>query len=404
MEHWYSLLILLSGATIVLLGFFLFAAEREIRRKRRALDEIKRERTAASDTYQSACDRCARLEAEVFDYREQLERSQSRARELESAQENRADIKPCAMNDPEQQRKLEELIGDLERELAEGKSQVAALEETHERLRETERICHELAAENHRLREEIAHWQGRFAASEENQGQATLVQQQLTALQAEHTRAIENNRQREERLPAGGEAGPLSSPVADNFYGASVLSRVIRGVAGLTSRLTDRGEPGGASLDAADSASGAGVTKEVKANKPFSWRSIILNRRLGTVFAGVLVLAIVGAVTMTNVRTEAPIPNVPVVFAPEEMSVEPRVERAEKPPVKPARLRGAFQTVRPTQVFSGPSENSALVANIGPGMRLNVVNSQNGWLEIRSKHGRPPGFVRQEAAVRVGSN
>jgi hypothetical protein len=45
-----------------------------------------------------------------------------------------------------------------------------------------------------------------------------------------------------------------------------------------------------------------------------------------------------------------------------------------------------------------------LIASIGPGMKLNVVDSSNGWLEIRSKHGRPPGFIRQEAAIKIGQN
>jgi hypothetical protein len=37
-------------------------------------------------------------------------------------------------------------------------------------------------------------------------------------------------------------------------------------------------------------------------------------------------------------------------------------------------------------------------------MKINVVDSRDGWLEIRSKHGRPPGFVRQTAAVRIDQN
>jgi archaellum component FlaC len=64
-------------------------------------------------------------------------------------------------------------------------------------------------------------------------------------------------------------------------------------------------------------------------------------------------------------------------------------------------LPGTFKIIRPTQVYSGPSKNSQLIASVGPGMKINVVDSRHGWLEIRSKHGRPPGFVRQEAAVRV---
>jgi len=64
----------------------------------------------------------------------------------------------------------------------------------------------------------------------------------------------------------------------------------------------------------------------------------------------------------------------------------------------------SYEIVRPTRVFSAPSEHSQLVANIEPGTQVNVVDSRNGWLEIRSKHGRPPGFIQKTAAVRMGQN
>jgi hypothetical protein len=37
-------------------------------------------------------------------------------------------------------------------------------------------------------------------------------------------------------------------------------------------------------------------------------------------------------------------------------------------------------------------------------MKINVIDSHDGWLEIRSKHGRPSGFVRQAATVRIDQN
>jgi len=93
------------------------------------------------------------------------------------------------------------------------------------------------------------------------------------------------------------------------------------------------------------------------------------------------------------------------VSTPEATPVEPGAAPVSKPRIKIApRVRGAFQTVGPTQVFSGPSENSEFIANIGKGIKVNVVDSRDGWLEIRSKHGRPPGFIRQEAAVSIGSD
>jgi len=46
MENLYSWLIIFSGATITLLGSFLFSSERELRNKRREFDEFKRKQTA----------------------------------------------------------------------------------------------------------------------------------------------------------------------------------------------------------------------------------------------------------------------------------------------------------------------------------------------------------------------
>lgn len=344
--------------------------------------------------YEEMRDRCARLQAEIADYQDRLERSQSRVRELESAGES------AAMNDPEQREKLEALVADLERELAEGKNQAAALAETHERLRETERLCHELSAENHRLREEIAHWQGRFEASEQNQAQVSLLQQQLAALQVEHARAAESYRQTQERAGGKSEAEPSLPAARSGFYFMALLTSKLRAVTSWVSTSSGSGELREDALRSTDAAEQAAPAS---ANEP-SWRSILRHWRLGVASAGVVLLALVAVVTLRSASTEAPIAGDSVVFPPEPISVEP-VRSAEKRAAKPApRVRGSFQTVRPTQVFSGPSENSALIANIGAGMKLNVVDSKNGWLEIRSKHGRPPGFIRQEAAVRVGSN
>jgi Bacterial SH3 domain len=64
----------------------------------------------------------------------------------------------------------------------------------------------------------------------------------------------------------------------------------------------------------------------------------------------------------------------------------------------------SYEIVRPTRVFSAPSEHSQLVANVEPGTQVNVVDSRNGWLEIRSKYGRPPGFIQKTAAIRIGQN
>jgi len=67
------------------------------------------------------------------------------------------------------------------------------------------------------------------------------------------------------------------------------------------------------------------------------------------------------------------------------------------------RLRGTFETVRPTGLFNGPSEEAALIRTLAAGTKINISNSRDGWLEVRSMHGTS-GFVRQEAAVRISEN
>jgi hypothetical protein len=58
-----------------------------------------------------------------------------------------------------------------------------------------------------------------------------------------------------------------------------------------------------------------------------------------------------------------------------------------------------YQTVRSTSVFEEPSGNSRKVATIPGGSKVRVVGSSGDWLEVRSKQGRPPGFIRSDDAV-----
>lgn len=61
-------------------------------------------------------------------------------------------------------------------------------------------------------------------------------------------------------------------------------------------------------------------------------------------------------------------------------------------------VAGAYETTRATSVYENPSSAARVIAQIGPGTRINVVNSTGGWLEVRSKRGNPPGYVRSDDA------
>ena len=83
--------------------------------------------------------------------------------------------------------------------------------------------------------------------------------------------------------------------------------------------------------------------------------------------------------------------------------------RASSPqPAPPASTRAGeaipprtYETVRSTPVYQEPANSSRVLAQIAKGTEISVVASNNGWLEIRSMHGKPPGFIRADDAMFV---
>lgn len=63
---------------------------------------------------------------------------------------------------------------------------------------------------------------------------------------------------------------------------------------------------------------------------------------------------------------------------------------------------GVYETTRATSVYENPSSASRIISQIGGGTRINVVRSAGDWLEVRSKHGNPPGYVRSDDARLIG--
>jgi chromosome segregation ATPase len=63
---------------------------------------------------------------------------------------------------------------------------------------------------------------------------------------------------------------------------------------------------------------------------------------------------------------------------------------------------GIYEVIRATEVLEQPSEFSPRVSTIAKGTRVTVVRSAGEWLEVRSKHGKPPGFLRRTDAMFVG--
>jgi len=329
---------------------------------------------------QEAAECYARLQNEIAELKQQAEEGQARTRELEAVQEQLSNVESREMTLREQQPKLEAQIAALQRELDTGKEKVRDLDVTHKRLAEMEHICQELREENRRLEEEMSRWRERLAGSEETQTQASTLRQQLDELQAKQA--------------AVSEANPPIDGLGDKQRNPIDLS----------------------SDDSAAKVHGAS-DEEIK---PPVGIAETQKRRFGIIPATGLT-AIVAAVAVAFLNTNSSTPSrskEPV--APETVSIEqsspieapPETIKRSRPGSRDnefsqqvrRRVQGTFKITRPTQVYSGPSVNSQLIAKIEPGMKINVVDSRDGWLEIRSKHGRPPGFIRQAAAVEIDQN
>ena len=66
---------------------------------------------------------------------------------------------------------------------------------------------------------------------------------------------------------------------------------------------------------------------------------------------------------------------------------------------------GVYETTRATSLHEDPSSTSRVISQIDGGTRINVVSSTSGWLEVRSKRGNPPGYVRStDARLVAGSS
>ena len=362
--------------------------QEEFDRQRIQLNSSEARLQESVHRHQELSDRYARLEQEAIDFKQQLEDSQAKARQMQTAQQQLADVESRETVYREQQQRLEALVIDLERELSEGKNQVQSLAETHGHLQETERVCQELSDENRRLGKEISRWQERFAASEENQRQVSMLRRELEKLQTEHARLLDEKRQAQMGIAA----------VTAEMSSEAAISRT-KPLNDGSSETCDK--PAQLSLDGP--AAGIQVIKEEESSSVI-WASLKQRWRFAAVMVIVVIVAAAAmGLLRTPFSTSKELAVAPATTS-DEYGAEP-VERVAKPQRKPApRLRGTFETVRAAQIYSGPSENSAMIASIGPGMKLNVVDSSNGWLEIRSKHGRPPGFIRQEATVKIGQN
>ena len=62
---------------------------------------------------------------------------------------------------------------------------------------------------------------------------------------------------------------------------------------------------------------------------------------------------------------------------------------------------GVYEVIRATTVREEPSGGARRITDINKGTKITVVRTVGDWLEVRSKQGNPPGYVRLDDAILV---
>jgi hypothetical protein len=386
---------------------------------------------SASTTDSGAYERQTQLENSLIELKHQLEKSQTRNRELESSATPMVDLRAVEAKHREETQTLQARIAELEKSLSASAESAHQIDGLQQRIRESEKLEQELRATLRQREEELRQWQERLAARDEIKKRMLALQPVFDQLVAKQSSLIEQQRAYHGELKSfaqflsashDGTIAPLAYPDPHTDQeGAMPAPSQLTPAAAASIRSEMTGTPeaenrGQASGDAEIAPKG--------------------NRAFG-VFHAVIAVVIGGALTalfwsqsgdqpVTHAAKPSPVAvpaqktaaaSIPQQAAPSAETVASaavvnnnadapleQIEPVRKAKAQPAAraVAGTYEVTRGTRVFAAPTELSQQVGEIEPGLKVNVVNARDGWLEIHSKHGRPPGFIRSDAAARAG--
>jgi hypothetical protein len=370
----------------------------------------------------NADERQRELENEVADLQQQLAEKRAKIRELEGIEHKLENVGAIEMNHREEKRVLEARIAELENELSEQAMNTNAIETLAQRLAESERLQQTLRDERRGFEQELARWQARAANAEEHSRQLAALREPFDKLLAKQALLEERQREYQEALGQFSElvvrsdAGSPPAAGFDEFHAAAPVERSRAAVV----------EENLASNTA------MAVPEQVIA----AAQAVKKPKRMFGMFPAIILLAAAGALAaglwnLKNSDTTAPasvtasalparaqikVAAPPVVAADaepvtSEFPTTPPAANQKIPPAKPIQaarvepsLTGTYEITKPSHVYAAPSELSQPMGDIEPGTKVSVVNGKNGWLEIYSKHGRPPGYIRKEIARLAAAN
>lgn len=381
-------------------------------------------RTSASHD-QNAQQGQARLQAEIDDLRQNLEKSHAKIRELEDARQHLPDLNVIESEHRRERQSLNERISELELRLSTEQEKSAELPALRQRLTAADTTHDSLRAEVRRYEEEIPRWQARIAGAEENRHRLAALQAPYKELLSKQAALAERQRELQEELVA------FATMIAAPADGIPDPDPVVPAESTDLSAQTTAGAPSsearGAKIAAHEPPANASSTE------PRRRRFGILSALFLVSLTGGLALhylksgaaperaATAGVAQHPPLRSRANLSPVspnpqqtmeakPASPAPPSTTagVKPVIKEDAVPAAKLDRIAnaefqapGIYRVNRPSRVYAAPNELSRTIGDIEPGTRVDVVQARDGWLEIHSKHGRPPGFVRREVASRV---
>lgn len=376
------------------------------------------------------------LRCEFEELQKRLAESQSKVRELENSQQQCANNASLETIHADERRQWETKIAELERELDGARERLGETESLRGQLTESERLRQELDVENRRHEEEIPRWQARIAEAEENRHRLFGIRASFDALRAKHAEIAEQQNRFAEDLAAFGSviALPVGATKESNGAAAPTYHQTFSApptAANFTAIPADHGATDhiDEKHDQTQTVAPAQLADKGKANKK-------RKRRFG-LFPLVVLLPMAAAIAfgiwntpaqrtdtyakpavaqgLKSERLPDKAANTPPAVTETgtfQLATKPRetVKPAAKEggpatktsmPRQEAKVSGTYEITQPSRVYAAPTEFSQLIGDIAPGVKVNVVNVRDGWLEIHSKHGRPPGYIRTEAAARV---
>jgi uncharacterized coiled-coil protein SlyX len=103
------------------------------------------------------------------------------------------------------------------------------------------------------------------------------------------------------------------------------------------------------------------------------------------------------AATKEGARLAAKRPAIPPASSARSVKTPP----SQTPPARRSAEPGVYEVVRATTVREEPSTTARRVTEVNKGTKITVVRAVGNWLEVRSKQGRPPGYVRSDDVILV---